>query len=107
MEKSNFLYIEDVSAAELKSAIFTNEDLYFKHKDCSLVFSSDHYHLYATDIDDLEFDPFCQGNFSEVIKSYCGDTKPVIELLKSLANEDLLLELSDHFNNHNLSFSEL
>lgn len=41
------IYIEEVLPGTLKSLIQSDDELKFKHKDCSMVFTSEGGHLYA------------------------------------------------------------
>jgi len=103
----NCVYIEDVTSKELKKMILGNDELKFKHRDCSMVFSSEGEHLYAGDINLPESDVFGDGNFVGAIVGYYDTTSPVVELLEDLASVGLELELADLFCTFNMPVSEL
>lgn len=104
---TNRVYIENVTPDELSKLILANDDLEFKHQDCSMVFTSEGDHLYAEDIDMPGKCIFHNGNFIDVINSYYKTTLPIVELLISLASIGMELELSDALNTFNMSLNDL
>ncbi len=105
---SDKLYIEDDNIDEIIFNIRNNNEFKFKHHDCSMFFTSDGYHLYASDIDNLEHDCFSNGDFIEVLNGYYGDSvNDVLDLLTQLKKAGLELELSDHYNTHNINIDDL
>jgi len=101
-------FIEDITPIKLLTMIQLSPAFDFKHKDCDLVFTSDGEVLYAYDTNNKSADPFKSGDFIGAIqKYYDGEIQPVIDLLTSLAESGLPLELSDHHNNFYLTLSEL
>jgi hypothetical protein len=102
-----YTYIENVSPKELKKLILENDELKFKHKECSMFFSSEGEHLYAMDVNSPESDPFGDGDFLGAIKRYYNELAIMIELLENLSTVGLELELSDHVNTFNLSLNDL
>tara|TARA_Y100001001_G_C7764973_1_gene223100 strand:- start:80 stop:403 length:324 start_codon:yes stop_codon:yes gene_type:complete len=101
------IYIEDVSPETLKSLIQSDDELKFKHKDCSMVFTSEGDHLYAQDVDSHETDLFAGGDFAGSIQKHYGNLTPVVELLESLSTVGMPLELADFYCTFNLPASEL
>lgn len=102
-------YIENLTASELKEKILSDDEFKFKHQDCAAFFTSDGDHLYANDVGDNGVgrdDIFIDGNFAEAIFGHYGEKESVVELLESLEEVDMPLELSDAFNNHSMSISD-
>lgn len=100
------IYIEETPASELKSLILSNDELQFKHKDNAMVFTSDGHFLYAKDVDD-ESCLFRDGEFAAAIMDHYGELDSVIDLLESLEEFGMPLELADAVNNHSFTLKEL
>jgi hypothetical protein len=75
--------------------------------DCRMVFSSDGKYLYAEDVQNPLIDCFADGDFLQSIKDYYVISSVVVKLMESLANEGMVLDLSDADGEQTLSLDEL
>lgn len=104
---NNQVFVNDISIEELENLLLHNKSFKFGHENCPLLFSSDGRFLYFHDINKEDFDPVSNGDFLEVIHNYYGGFSLIVKLMDDLSQAGFNLYLSDHFDNHSLSLSDL